>query len=57
MLYTQPTQSPDLNINDLAFFVSMQGLYYKAAPDNEQELIQAVEDEQELTQAVEDVFE
>lgn len=41
-LQTQPAQSPDLNINDLAFFRSIQSLYYEAAPDDETELIEAV---------------
>lgn len=41
-LYNQPAQSPDLNINDLAFFRSIQALYYEAAPNNEEELIAAV---------------
>ena len=41
-LYTQPAQSPDTNINDLAFFNSIQSLYYEAAPSNELELIDAV---------------
>jgi hypothetical protein len=26
-LYTQPAQSPDLNVNDLAFFASLQSMY------------------------------
>lgn len=30
-LYTQPAQSPDTNLNDLAFFRSIQSLYYRAA--------------------------
>jgi hypothetical protein len=42
-LFTQPARSPDLNINDLAFFRSIQSLYYEAAPDTEFELIEAVE--------------
>ena len=41
-LYTQPAQSPNLNINDLAFFQSMQSLYYEESPENEAELIRAV---------------
>jgi hypothetical protein len=27
MLYTQPAQSPDLNVNDLGFFASLQSMY------------------------------
>lgn len=42
VLYNQPAQSPDLNINDLAFFRSIQSLYYESAPANQEELIQAV---------------
>lgn len=33
-LFTQPSNSPDLNINDLAFFHSIQSLYYEAVPSN-----------------------
>lgn len=43
-LYKQPAQSPDLNLNDLAFFRSIQSLYYEAAPETEMDLIDAVED-------------
>ena len=32
-LNTQPANSPDLNINDLAFFWSIQSLYYHASPN------------------------
>jgi hypothetical protein len=28
-LYTQPVQSPDLNMNDLGFFASLQSMYYR----------------------------
>jgi hypothetical protein len=42
-LFTQCAQSPDCNINDLAFFRSIQSLYYEAAPDDELALIEAVE--------------
>jgi transposase-like protein len=41
-LFTQCAQSPDCNINDLAFFRSIQSLYYEAAPDDELALIAAV---------------
>jgi hypothetical protein len=41
-LFTQCAQSPDCNINDLAFFRSIQCLYYEAAPDDELALIEAV---------------
>ena len=43
-LFNQPAQSPDTNINDLAFFRSIQSLYYEAAPDSEFALIRAVLD-------------
>lgn len=42
-LFTQPAQSPDLNINDLAFFRSIQTLYCEESPSNELELIDAVQ--------------
>jgi hypothetical protein len=38
-LYTQPAQSPDLNVNDLGFFASLQSLYYRTSPKNSLELI------------------
>ena len=41
-LYTQAAQSPDLNINDLAFFRSIQSLKKKEAPRTAFELIDAV---------------
>jgi hypothetical protein len=43
-LYTQPAQSPDLNVNDLGFFASLlQSMYYKTAPTDALELIDKVE--------------
>jgi hypothetical protein len=42
-LYTQPAQSPDLNVNDLGFFASLQSMYYKTAPTDAMELIDKVE--------------
>ena len=41
-LVTQAAQSPDLNINDLAFFRSIMSLKRREAPKNELELIAAV---------------
>lgn len=41
-LYTQAAQSPDLNINDLAFFRSIMSLKKRAAPRTAFELIDAV---------------
>jgi len=43
-LYTQPAQSPDLNINDLGFFHSLQSIYYQKSPKNSIELIEIVEE-------------
>lgn len=43
-LYTQPAQSPDLNVNDLGFFHSLQSIYYKKSPKNSIELIEIVEE-------------
>jgi hypothetical protein len=42
-LYTQPAQSPDLNVNDLGFFASLQSMYYRTSPKNAIELIEMVE--------------
>jgi hypothetical protein len=42
-LYTQPAQSPDLNVNDLGFFSSLQSMYYKTAPTDSLDLIDKVE--------------
>jgi hypothetical protein len=42
-LYTQPAQSPDLDVNDLGFFASLQSMYYKTAPTDALELIDKVE--------------
>jgi len=42
-LVTQPANSPDTNINDLAFFNSIQSLYHEAAPGDEFDMIKAVE--------------
>jgi hypothetical protein len=42
-LYTQPAQSPDLNVNDLGFFASLQSMYYKTAPTDALELIDKIE--------------
>jgi hypothetical protein len=42
-LYTQPAQSPDLNVNDLGFFASLQSVYYRTSPKDAIELIEMVE--------------
>jgi hypothetical protein len=42
-LYTQPAPSPELNVNDLGFFSSLQSKYYKTFPKNSIELIETVE--------------
>jgi hypothetical protein len=41
-LVTQPANSPDTNVNDLAFFNSLQAAYYDHAPTNSFELIEFV---------------
>ena len=43
-LVTQPPNSPDLNLNDLGFFNSLQSTYYQTCPTNAMELIQMVEE-------------
>ncbi|KAG7367330.1 hypothetical protein IV203_030001 [Nitzschia inconspicua] len=43
-LYTQPAQSPDLNVNDLGFFNSLQSRYYQTSPTNAIQLIEMVEE-------------
>jgi hypothetical protein len=42
-IYTQPPNSPDLNILDLGLFNALQSVYYDEAPKNEVELITMVE--------------
>lgn len=41
-LYTQPANSPDTNINDLGFFVSLQSRYYDFSPENAMQIIDMV---------------
>ena len=41
-LLTQPANSPDLNLNDLGFFNSLQSAYYQNCPSNAIELIDMV---------------
>ena len=43
-LLTQPANSPDLNLNDLGFFNSLQSTYYQTCPSNAMELIQMVQE-------------
>lgn len=43
LLYTQPANSPDVNINDLGFFRALQSEYYKSTPGNAREIIQCVQ--------------
>jgi hypothetical protein len=43
-IYTQPPNSPDLNICDLGLFNAIQAEYYDKAPKNEVELITMVQD-------------
>ena len=42
VLFTQPSNSPDLNINDLGFFRAIQSYYFEYSPDDERSLINAV---------------
>jgi hypothetical protein len=42
LLYTQPANSPDVNINDLGFFRALQSLYQRSTPSNVGEIITAV---------------
>ena len=44
MLLTQPANSPDLNLNDLGFFVALQAMYYLTAPRNSKDIIEFVQD-------------
>ena len=43
-LQTQPANSPDLNLNDLGFFNSLQANYYMQCPRNAMELIEMVQE-------------
>jgi hypothetical protein len=43
LLYTQPANSPDCNINDLGFFWALQTLYQKSTPSNVGEIIANVQ--------------
>jgi hypothetical protein len=42
-LYTQLAQSPDLNVNNIGFFNSLQSRYYRIYPKNSIELIKLVD--------------
>ena len=42
-LICQPPNSPDLNVLDLGYFTAIQGLQYKEAPSNIDELIDVVQ--------------
>jgi hypothetical protein len=44
LLYTQPANSPDCNINDLGFFRALQALYQKSTPSNVGEIINNVQE-------------
>jgi hypothetical protein len=41
--YSQPSNSPDLNILDLGFFNALQSAYYGRSPTNNIEIIQCVQ--------------
>jgi len=43
VLYTQPPNSPDLNINDLGFFAALNAWYRRFSPRNESDIIKFVE--------------
>ena len=42
LLYTQPPNSPECNINDLGFFRALQSHYERSSPRDEKELIDCV---------------
>ena len=42
LLYTQPANSPDLNINDLGFFRALQSHYQQFSPTTAEEIINYV---------------
>ena len=42
LLYTQPANSPDTNINDLGFFRALQLMFHDHCPNDEAEIIQYV---------------
>lgn len=46
-LTLQPSNSPDLNLNDLGFFNALQALYYKSSPRNVRQLIELVQESYE----------
>ena len=43
ILYTQPANSPDLNINDLGLFRALQSAYLHFTPTKPEEIIQYVQ--------------
>ena len=43
LLYTQPANSPDLNINDLGFFRALQAYYERFSPKSPEEIITYVQ--------------
>ena len=46
-LKTQPSQSPDLNVNDLGFFASLKSRVWRASASSVNELVQNVFDQYE----------
>ena len=46
-LKTQPSQSPDLNVNDLGFFASLKSRVWRASASSVDELVQNVFDQYE----------
>ena len=58
MLYTQPANSPDLNINDLGFFQALQAYYKQFSPKSPEEIVISVQQsyEQYLRQRINHVW-
>ena len=44
LLYTQPANSPDTNINDLGFFRALQSMFHRLCPNDEQQIIEYVQE-------------
>ena len=42
LIYTQPSNSPDLNINDLGFFRALQAVFSQFCPKNTEEIVEYV---------------
>ncbi len=44
LLYTQPANSPDVNINDLGFFRALQAYYERFSPNDAGEIITYIQE-------------